>query len=279
MPARPQRSRTARPQLQLVPYGRKPPRPHEPRTPRKTRLARYLPQALVGQSLEAGVLLARRFAALKALPEHPLFPAIHGRLIAGEGPYRLARWVQGQVPVDDSLGSGSMLVASLERKLRRYRALMPKHMLAPVTCVDELMLGAEVEIDVVRELGGLIRYQKQRVDQFAKNEKTFPLGMTSEQQRKEVITLRDLLATMRDTQIAFGRVPGTLPNTRSLSQANLTITGGDDDDDLLSRFLTDFPQAIPVVLEGLDRAMTDAKALYDGETREGNAADGTTRER
>ena len=109
---------------------------------------------------------------------------------------------------------------------------MPRHMLAPVTHIDEIMLGAEVEIDVVRELGGLIRYQKQRVDQFAKNEKSFPLGMTSEQQRKEVMTLRDLLATMRDTQIALGLVPGALPNTLSMTQTNLSISALDDYDDV-----------------------------------------------
>ena len=227
-----------------------------------------MPHALVGQSLEAGVLLARRFGNLTALPEHPLFPAIHGRLIAGEGPYRLARWIQGQVPIDDPLGSGTIQVRSLEQKLRRYKALMPRHMLAPVTHLDEVMLGAEIEIDVVKELGALIRYQKQRIDQFAKNEKTFPLGMTSEQQRKEVVTLRALLATMRDTQIALGLVPGTLPNTMSISQTTLTVASADDqfDDDPLSRFLSDYPAAIPYFFEGLDAAMARAAEVIDGQT-------------
>lgn len=234
-----------------------------------------MPQALVGQSLEAGVLLARRFGNLSALPEHPLFPAIQGRLIAGDGPYRLARWIQGQVPIDDPLGSASMLPRSLEQKLRRYKALMPRHMLAPVTHIDEIMLGAEIEIDVVKELGGLIRYQKQRISQFAKQEKNFPLGMTSEQQRKEVMTLRDLLVSMRDTQIALGLVPGTLPNTMSMSQTTLNIGSADDqfDDDPLSKFLSDYPAAIPYFFEGLDQAMAQAMEVVESRSSDLTPAD------
>ena len=72
-----------------------------------------MPQALVGQSLEAGVLLARRFGNLKALPEHSLFPVIHGRLIAGDSPYRLARWIQGQ--------PGSSIGTALPRSTRSSR--------------------------------------------------------------------------------------------------------------------------------------------------------------
>jgi hypothetical protein len=222
-----------------------------------------MPQALVGQSLEAGVLLARRFGNLTALPEDPLFPAIHGRLIAGDGPYRLARWIQGQVPIDDPLGTASMQPRSLEQKLRRYKALMPRHMLAPVTHIDEVMLGAEVEIDVVYELGGLIRHQKQRIHQFAKNEANFPLGMTSEQQQKEVMTLRDLLVSMRETKIALGPVPGALPNMVAVTQTTLSLRAVDGYDDPLSRFLADFPEAIPLVIEGLDQAMTRAMRIVD----------------
>ena len=57
------------------------------------------------------------------------------------------------------------------------------------------------------ELAAAIVYQKQRISAFAENEKSFPLGMTSEQQRKEVVTLVDMLVRMRDTQIALGLVP------------------------------------------------------------------------
>lgn len=85
---------------------------------------------------------------------------------------------------------------------------------------------------------------------------------------------------MRDTQIALGLVPGALPNTVSMTQTNLSIETGDDfEADLLSQFLADFPEAIPRFFEGLDQAMTHAKALHDGESREVNPADETTLER
>jgi hypothetical protein len=91
------------------------------------------------------------------------------------------------------------------------------------------------------------------------------IGMTSEQQRKEVVTLRDLKTTMRDTQIPLGLVPGALPTTVSVTQNTMTINAGADDiDDPLSRFLADFPAAIPLVLAGLDRAMEQSLELGDG---------------
>jgi hypothetical protein len=236
------------------------------RRPRQTRIARQLPQALIGQSLEAGVLLARRFARLARLPEHPLFAAIHGRLIAGESPYHLARWIQGRVPFDDPLGTASIQVDSLERKLRRYKALMPRHMLIPPTHIDSLLNGAFLEIDVLRELSGLILYQKQRIDQFAKKERDWPLGITSEQQRKEVLALAQLLKDMRDTQIALGSVPSVLPGSPVFNQLISVGADSSDDSDPLSQFLANNPQAIPKVMEALDRVVAEGAAERDTES-------------
>jgi hypothetical protein len=194
---------------------------------------------------------------LARLPEHRLFPAIHGRLVAGESPYHLARWIQSQVPLDDPLGSATITGDSLERKLRRYRALMPQHMLIPPTHIDSLMRGSFLEIDVVREFTGLILYQKQRIEQFASKEKDWPLGITSEQQRKEVLTLAQLLKDMRDTQIALGITPGTLPN-----QITVTSEGPDHDvqQDPLSLFLASNPQAIPMVMGALEQLIIEGKS-------------------
>jgi hypothetical protein len=241
------------------------------RRPRQTRIARQLPQALIGQSLEAGVVLARRFARLARLPEHPLFPAIHGRLIAGESPYHLARWIQGRVPFDDPLGSGSIHVDSLERKLRRYKALMPRNMLIPATHIDSLLNGAFPEIDVLRELSGLILYQKQRIDQFAEKEKGWPLGITSEQQRKEVGTLADLLMKMRDTQIALGFTPGVLP---SPYPSDTPVSVYEIQTDPLSQFLANNPSAIPQVMDALDHLIIEGKAKErDAESAAGDSID------
>ena len=217
-------------------------------------------------------MLARRFARLARLPEHPLFPAIHGRLIAGESPYHLARWIQGRVPFDDPLGSGSIHVDSLERKLRRYKALMPRNMLIPATHIDNLLNGAFPEIDVLRELTGLILYQKQRIDQFAGKEKDWPLGITSEQQRREVMALAQLLKDMRDTQIAFGVVPGVLPSPYPSDQPSVSVY--EIQTDPLSQFLANNPSAIPQVMDALDRLIIEGKAKErDAERAAGDSID------
>jgi hypothetical protein len=186
-----------------------------------------------------------------------LFPVIHRRLIAGESPYHLARWIQGRVPFDDPLGSGSIHVDSLERKLRRYKALMPRNMLIPATHIDSLLNGAFPEIDVLRELAGLVLYQKQRIDQFAGKERDWPLGITSEQQRREVMALAQLLKDMRDTQIAFGVVPGVLP---SPYPSDTTATVYEIQTDPLSQFLANNPSAIPQVMDALDHLVIEGKA-------------------
>ena len=260
MAERPHRARGERPETTKGPVARgsNPASRSRLRRPRQTRIARQLPQALIGQSLEAGVLLARRFARLARLPEHPLFSAIHGRLIAGESPYHLARWIQGRVPFDDPLGCGSIQVDSLERKLRRYKALMPRNMLIPATHIDNLLNGAFPEIDVLRELTGLILYQKQRIDQFAGKEKDWPLGITSEQQRREVMALAQLLKDMRDTQIAFGVVPGVLPSPYPSDQPTVSVY--EIQTDPLSQFLANNPSAIPQVMDAFDRLIIEGKA-------------------
>ncbi len=110
--------------------------------------------------------------------------------------------------------------------------------------------------------------------------RTRSLGMTSEQQRKEVMALRDLLATMHDTQIGLGLVPGALPNTVSLTQNTLSINAVDDyHNDPLSGFLADFPSAIPVVMDGLDQAMAQAMKVVEGQTQGVTSADDATSRR
>jgi hypothetical protein len=274
MADRPHRARGERPEPTKRPVagGSNPASRSRLRRPRQTRIARQLPQALIGQSLEAGVLLARRFARLARLPGHPLFPAIHGRLIAGESPYHLARWIQGRVPFDDPLGTAAIQVDSLERKLRRYRALMPRNMLIPSTHIDSLLNGAFPEIDVLRELAGLIWYQKQRIDQFAGKEKDWPLGITSEQQRKEVGTLADLLMKMRDTQIALGVVPGVLPGSPITNQV-IAVGADFSESDPLSLFLANNPSAIPRVMEAFDRLVAEGRAERDAESAAGDSID------
>ena len=166
-----------------------------------------MPPVLVARnSLYAGAHIANRFAKLRDLPEHPMFPLIHARLAMGEPPYAVARWVQRTVPPDDPYGPASMPLMTLNSRLLRYTAMLPAAAKVKRSYLDELTKGLVIEINVLAELANAIIYQKERISQFAANEKNLPLGMTSEQQRKEVATLTDMLVKMRDTQIALGMV-------------------------------------------------------------------------
>jgi hypothetical protein len=169
---------------------------------------RRTPRVLVARdAVDRGARIANRFGKLRDLPEHPLFAHIHGRLAMGEPPYAVARWVQATVPPEDPYSPSSMPLLPLNSRLRRYAALLPAGAKVPRSYLEELTKGLLIEIDVAAELAAAIVYQKQRISQFAPHERDLPLGMTSEQQRKEVVTLTDLLVKMRDTQIALGIVP------------------------------------------------------------------------
>jgi hypothetical protein len=205
-------------------------------------------------SIDAGARIAQRFGQLQDLPEHPFYPQIHARLAMGEPPFAVAKWVQAVVPPEDVFSPASMPLMSLDGRLRRYAALLPAAAKVPRSFLDDLTKGLIVEINVAAKLAANIVYQEQRIAQFAPNEKNFPLGITSEQQRKEVHELTDMLVKMRDTQIALGMVRGDLA-------PQVSITSGFDDDrlgaDPFTKFLLDNPQAIPHLMSGIDRAVAD----------------------
>ncbi len=210
-----------------------------------------------------------RFSHFRVLPGHPLFLTIHDRIVAGEELWPLARWVHASVPPDDPLGTETIDIDHLYRMLRRYRDMLPPHLFLPPTYLAELTKGVQVHIQVVPELAALIRYQQMRISQFAEKEKDWPLGITSEQQRKEVLTLADLLMKMRDTQIALGLLPGVLPGSPITNQ--VVAVGADvSDDDPLSRFFAENPEAIPRVMEALDALIAESQ-----EDRNVEGTDGT----
>jgi hypothetical protein len=221
-------------------------------------------------SIDAGARIAQRFGQLRDLPEHPMYALIHARLAMGEPPFAVAKWLQAVVPPGDVFSPETMPLKSLDGRLRRYAALLPATAKVPKSYIDQLTKGLALEIDVVAELAKNIVYQKQRISQFAENEKSFPLGITSEQQRKEVITLTDMLMKMRDTQIALGVVPGYLSPSVSISSTTNMIGGIEMEErlgaDPFTRFLLDNPQAIPHVMGGLDHivaGLIEAQATDD----------------
>jgi len=187
-----------------------------------------------------------------------MFMEIHDRIVAGQPIWRIAKWVQAQVPLDDPLGVGTISPEALYKKLRRYRLMLPDVLFLPPTYLAEVTKGVQVHIDVVPELAALIRYQQLRISQFAPKEKDWPLGITSEQQRREVITLADLLMKMRDTQIALGMLPGVLPSPYPSDQPNVSIY--EIQTDPLSQFLANNPSAIPQVMDALDHLIIEGKA-------------------
>ena len=249
-----------------------PPRPSGLRRPpqRKRKLP---PQLQWMDGYEPGRAVAIRFAHLRALPDHPLFLEIHDRIVAGEQLWRLARWVHATVPLHDPLGTGMIDIAHLYRMLKRYKSMLPPHLFLPPTYLAEVTKGVQVHIDVIAELGALIRYQQMRISQFAPKEKDWPLGITSEQQRKEVMTLADLLMKMRDTQIALGMLPGVLPSQYPSDQT-ATTNEYEIPSDPLSRFLANNPSAIPQVMEALDHLIIEGKAKErDAESAPGDSID------
>lgn len=213
-------------------------------------------------SIEPGLWLGTRIKHFKRLVTHPLYYQIHGRLITGQSPYRIATWIQYRVGPEDPFHPNQIKYHALIRMLYRYKKLLPPAIFLPRTYLDDILRKADVEISVIEELGTLITYQKQRISQFAGKEKDFPLGMTVEQQRKEVVTLADLLVKMRDTQIALGAVEGILPNSVQMMQVNINNAGFDDrPQDELSKHLEANPDDIPRVMAALDAL----RGIYDGE--------------
>jgi hypothetical protein len=194
-----------------------------------------------------GNWLGDRVHRYRELLMHPLFKQIHGKLVVGLSPYVVADWIRSRVPPDDPLGTDNVKRDSLIRRLYRYRNVLPKALFLEPTYIDTLVKGAELDIDVMTELDALIVYQKDRINNFAEREKTFPIPL--DQQRKEVMALADLLKQRRDTSIALGYTPGILPGV-------VQIFGGDrsEGDELpqesrMERYLADNPLQVGPILE------------------------------
>jgi hypothetical protein len=139
-------------------------------------------------SIDAGARIAQRFGQLRDLPEHPLFALIHARLAMGASPFATAKWVQATVAPEDPYSPVLKPLMTLNSRLRRYAAMLPATAKVPRSYLDDLTKGLQIETNVVAELASAIYYQKQRISQFAPREKDFPLGITAEQQREEVVT-------------------------------------------------------------------------------------------
>jgi hypothetical protein len=162
-------------------------------------------------SMRPARFVAAKRPAFRTLTRHPLFPAIHGRLIARDSTHQIAAWIQQRVGPDDALGR--QRPASLARMLQRFRRMLPHTTYLPRTFIQELIRDAEIYVDDVQELAGLIAYQKQPITEMIAFEETFG-GMKLPATRDEIKLLADLLRQMRDTKIALGVESGVLPDSR-----------------------------------------------------------------
>jgi hypothetical protein len=84
--------------------------------------------------------------------------------------------------------------------------MLPLTTYLPRTFIQQLIRDAEVYIDDLQQLGGLILYQEQRITAMIEFEKTFG-GMALPATRDEIRLLAELLRQMRDTKIALGVAP------------------------------------------------------------------------
>lgn len=159
----------------------------------------------VRDSIAYGMWLGHALPRFRRLTDHPLFLSIHGRLVAGSGPFRVAYWIQEHVEPDDVLGSATLKVDSLARILLRYVKVLPTTTFLPASLVESLIHGAVIQVDVLQELGALIVYQEQRVTQLGKLEQQMNVPMPAV--THEIKALADLYGQMLDAQIALGYGP------------------------------------------------------------------------
>ncbi len=157
-------------------------------------------------SIAHGVWLARVVPRFRRLVDHQLFRRIHYRLTGGMSTYRVAAWIQREVPADDVFGTETIRLDSLARSLRRYMSLLPKSAFLPQSFMEDLIRGAEIDVDVMQELAGLIVAQKERITTAHAAERA--MGIPLPQAAREVELLARLLAQMLETQIALGYIPG-----------------------------------------------------------------------
>ncbi len=170
--------------------------------------------------LAPALWLGTRVRRFRPLIEHPLFSQIYGRMVNGESPMRIAAWVQASVPGDDPFGAARITYPALWRRLYRFRDALPPETVIAGGYINKFA-SAEASLDVLTEFDTLIRLQRDRVSRFA--EKESGLSAPSEQVRREVETLGQLLARRLSVAIALGLHPGVVDPSRPLYVGGTTV--------------------------------------------------------
>lgn len=215
------------------------------------------------EAFETAMFLGRRIKRFGELTSHPLFGVMYGRLLARRPAMEIVRYVKEHAAPGDKLAGLSD--QALERRLLRFRAALPATAFVAKSTFDDEFRRNGAGVDVLDELDALIRYQKDRIERFREQEKAFPVPV--EQQRREVLTMAELLKQRRETAIALGVMPGMMSPTinASVDARSVSLSFGEprDDEPRLSQVLSDRPALIPKVMRLLDEI-----DVIEGQARE-----------
>lgn len=140
------------------------------------------------------------------------------------------------VEPDDVFGPATIKVDSRARSLIRYVKVLPKSTFLPASLMEDLIHGAEIDIDVMHKLAALIVYQEQRVTRAGKLEQEMNLPLPAV--REEIKLLADLYRQMLDTQIALGYEPSQLVRQTTMKATSGRTVGQSQ----LERMLADHPE-------------------------------------
>jgi hypothetical protein len=198
--------------------------------------------------LEPALWLGRRIARFRVLTEHPMFPAIFGRLVSGQAPAMIIRWLWTKIPPDDVFGPQSTTAAALERRLLRFRSVLPPDVVIAANTIDAQFKRAGAVLDVLEEFDILIRFQKARLEKGAQREATLPLPIES--LRREVGTLADLLTARHNAEQGYG---GVQIGDTYIGGQHVTVQGSGSPVDVVRQFMQREPNKAPGVLELMDR--------------------------
>lgn len=195
-----------------------------PPAPLPLRQPAHLPEHIRADAqsdrLAPALWLGTRISRFRALVEHPLFSQIYGRIVNGESPLRIAKWIQATAPADDPFGTDSITYPALWRRLYRFRDALPPETIIVGGYIDRFA-SAEASLDVLTEFDTLIRLQRARISRFAERETG--KGQPLEQVRREIDTLGQLLHRRLTVAIALGLHPGGVDPSRPLAVGGTTV--------------------------------------------------------
>lgn len=214
---------------------RRKPSPPEP-TPKAPRPPRY-PKAV---DPFAKALEARQFRELR---RSPTWTFVYSALLNRRSVPAIAAEAADRDPALAAIPRWTLL-----SRMYRLRRMLPEAMTVELTRLDEKHRRHGAGVDVIEEMDALVRYQKSRVATFMDTEASFQVPV--EQQRREVLTLMQLLKDRRDTAVMMGLHPGvTLTPETVIDARQVHVTVGQS---TLEQLLDANPSAIPMVMNLFD---------------------------